>query len=465
MILFVIESYSVISPDANNVDLSQLERWYSQAGTPVVNVTQHYDASTQRFTLTLRQHTPSTPGQDASTKLPQVIPVVVGLLDATSGKEVLPSTVLRFDSAEQQFSFENITARPVLSILRDFSVPVKLELEQTDEELCLLMAHDADSFNRWDAGNRFSTKLILQMAELPLEKITQSELPVGYVNAIQSILEAGKTVGDASSTSDPSLLAYALQLPDEATLLNQMKIANIDALHAARGHVKRTLARALHAHFDAVYTKTAEKLTNEYQFVPAEVGRRRLMNTCLDFLTSLGDAAAVGRAKKQFDMCNNMTDKLAALGCLVFHLGAERDAALETFHRDAAGAPLVLNKWFAIQAGADHAGLADRVRALKTHPDFVLSNPNSARALLSTFSANLAHFHAADGSGYALVADSIMEIDKLNPQVAARLVTSFSQWRSFDAARQALVEGHLRRILAQEKLSRDTLENVQRCLK
>lgn len=430
-----------------------------------MTVTQAYDASAQRFTLILSQHTPSTPGQDASTKLPQLIPIVVGLLDATSGAEVLPSTVLRLDSAEQTFTFENIAARPVLSILRDFSAPVKLVLEQSDEELCLLMAHDTDSFNRWDAGNRFSTQLILQMAELPLAEIAQSELPAGYVTAIQSILETGKTVGDEGSTSDPSLLAYALQLPDEATLLNQMKVVDIDALHAARGHVKRTLARTLHAHFDAVYAKTAEKMTNEYQFIPAEVGRRRLMNTCLDYLTSLGDAAAVGRAKKQFDMCNNMTDKLAALSCLVSTLGPEREAALEVFHRDAAGAQLVLNKWFAIQAGADHAGLVDRVRALKAHPDFLLSNPNSARALLSTFSSNLAHFHAADGSGYALVADSIIEIDKLNPQVAARMVTSFSQWRSFDAARQALVEGHLRRILSQEKLSPDVLENVQRCLK
>jgi len=447
------------------VALSQLERWYSQAGTPVVTVSQKYDAATQRFTLSLSQHTPSTPGQDQASKLPQLIPVVVGLLDATSGAEVLPSTVLRLETTSQEFSFDNITARPVLSILRDFSAPVKLVIEQSDEELCFLMAHDTDSFNRWDAGNRFSTKLILQLAEQPLETIAQNELPEGFVRAIEAILDTAKTAGDAGNTADPSLLAHALQLPDEATLLNQMKVANIDTLHAARRHVKRTLAHKLHAHFEAAYNKAAEKMSTEYQFVPAEVGRRRLLNTCLDYLSSVGDAASVARAKKQFDTCTCMTDKLSALCYLVSSPGPERDAALEAFHRDAAGATLVLNKWFAIQANADHAGLADRVRELKSHPDFVLSNPNSARSLLNTFSLNLAHFHAANGSGYALVAESIIEIDKLNPQVAARLVTSFSQWRSFDTARQGLMEAQLKRILAQEKLSRDTFENVQRCLK
>lgn len=444
--------------DANGVDLSQLERWYSQAGTPEVTVEQKYDSAAQRFTLKLSQHTPSTPNQPLESKQPQLIPVVVGLLDATTGAEVLPSTVLQFSQAVQEFTFDNIAARPVLSALRDFSAPVKLQLEQTDDELCFLMAHDTDSFNRWDAGNRYFTKLILQLADLPLDAIQTAEVPPSLVTAVRTVLGS---VGSA----DPSLLAYALQLPDEATLLNQMKVINIDSLHTARGQVKRALASLLQEDFQRVYDISSQGLSSEYQFTPAEVGRRRLQNTCLEYLTAVGDQPAIARAKQQLDAATCMTDKLCALSCLVSHQCAETEEALQTFHKDAAGASLVLNKWFTIQATANHAGVVSKVKQLKMHPDFTLSNPNRARSLIGAFSANLYYFHSADGTGYEFVADSIIEIDKLNPQVAARMVTAFAPWRTFDESRRGLMEAQLRRILAQEKLSRDTFENTQRCLK
>lgn len=444
------------------MDLSQLERWYSQAGTPVVAIQQSYDAAAQRFTLKMSQHTPSTPGQPQESKLPQLIPVVVGLLDAATGAEIVPSTVLRFSQPEQEFSFDNIAARPVLSALRDFSAPVKLQLEQTDEELCFLMAHDTDSFNRWDAGNRYFSKLILGLAEqLPADQIggaSTEALPAALVDAVRAVLNS---VG----TADPSLLAYALQLPDEATLLNQMRVVNIDSLHAACRYVKRSLATLLQAEFARVYDGAAQGLASEYKFTPAEVGRRRLQNTCLEYLTTLGGTSAIALAKRQFDAATCMTDKLCALSCLVSHQTTETEEALQTFHRDAAGASLVLNKWFTIQATADHDGLVGKVKELKSHPDFTLSNPNRARSLIGAFSANLYHFHAADGSGYEFVADSIIEIDRLNPQVAARMVTAFAQWRSFEAGRGGLMEAQLRRVLAQENLSRDTYENTLRCLK
>jgi aminopeptidase N len=286
-----------------------------------------------------------------------------------------------------------------------------------------------------------------------------------FINAVRSSLQSAARFQDPESGVDPSLAAYALQLPDEATLLNQMSVVDIDRLHAARSHVKRTLATQLHAEFEAVYATAAAGLASAYQFTPAEVGRRRLQNTCLEYLSCLDTPAARSRAKSQFDACTCMTDKLAALSCLASSPSVETDAALADFYRDAAGSNLVLNKWFMTQAYADHASVLDNVRALKSHPDFLLSNPNRARSLIGAFTANLYHFHAADGRGYEFVADCIIEIDRLNPQVAARMVTAFAQWRAYDAGRQALMQAQLRRIQDQEKLSKDTLENVLRCLK
>jgi aminopeptidase N len=451
--------------DANGADLSQLERWYSQAGTPHVLITQHYDAAAQRLTLRCRQHTPATPNQPFETKLPQLIPIVVGLLDRETGREIVPSTVLCFTQAEQEFHFDNLPAHPVVSALRDFSAPVKLELAQTDAELCLLMAHDTDPFNRWEAGNRYFTKLILSLAAHPVDTIRQATLPETLVQAVRTNLQAAAAFGDSGSNVDSSLAAYALQLPDLATLINEMSVVDIDQLHAARTHVQHTLATALATELKAVYYAASAHLSAPYQFVPAEVGRRRLQNTCLEYLTCQGGPAAATLAKNQFDRAGCMTDKLAALRALASQPDTEEaQAALAAFYEAARGTPLVVNKWFAIQAGADHPAVLQRVQELKQHPDFLLSNPNRARSVINTFAHNLPHFHAADGSGYAFVADCILELDPLNPTVAARMVTVFSQWKDFAGERRGLMEAQLRRILAQEKLSKDTFENVQRCL-
>lgn len=430
-----------------------------------MQASQHYDAAAQRLTLRFRQHTPATPNQPAEQKLPQLIPIVVGLLDRDTGKEIVPSTVLRFSEGEQEFHFDNLSAQPVVSALRNFSAPVKLELEQTDAELCLLMAHDTDPFNRWEAGNRYFTKLILGLAGQPVESIAATALPEALVQAVRVTLQSAARFQEPNSGVDPSLIAYALELPDLATLINEVSVTDIDRLHAAHTHVQRSLATTLATEFRTVYDLASVRLEDAYQFVPSEVGRRRLQNTCLEYLTCQGGAAAAQLAKNQFDRAACMTDKLAALRALAsLPDTAEAKAALETFYQEAAGMTLVVNKWFAIQASADHPTVLQRVKELKQHPDFLLSNPNRARSLISRFTANLPHFHAADGSGYAFVADSILELDALNPQVAARMVTAFAQWKDFDANRRGLMEAQLRRVLAQERLSKDTLENVQRCL-
>ena len=259
-------------------------------------------------------------------------------------------------------------------------------------------------------------------------------------------------------------MAYALQLPADASLMQAVDVVHVEKLVAARRRVKRALAQQLMAEFEAVYALTSSAET-EYKFTPAEVARRRLRNTCLDFLTSLGTESALQRASAQYTTATCMTERIAALGCLSSHPGALRDAAVAHFHKFAEGDSLVLNKWFAVQAGADLPDLLTRVKELQQHPDFLISNPNRARSLLSTFAANLPHFHAADGSGYVFTADNIIVIDSLNPQVAARMALAFSQWTRFDDARQALMRAQLERIRATTGLSKDTLEVVSRCLK
>jgi len=363
---------------------------------------------------------------------------------------------------------------PVLSILRDFSAPVQVissppESMTGDEELIFLMAHDTDSFNKWDAGNRYYTRLILSLAE-GSESIDQCVVPESFIEAIRIILQSA-----GNEKVDQSLTAYALQLPDLTTLLNQMKKIDIDRLVAARKAVKKAVAERLRAELMKVYEATAAKEGAVYEFSPQEVGRRRLHSTCLDFLSSIDSGRIAAKlAKKQFDCANCMTDKLSSLACLVscsgklgLELGCvqDKEEALSKFYTDAGSNALVVNKWFAIQAMADYDGVLDDVKRLKTHPDFTISNPNRARSLISTFCGNLAHFHSPDGQGYRFLTDSVLEIDRVNPQVAARMVSSFAQWKKFDVIRAELMRLELEKILAAESLSSDTFEVVNRCLK
>lgn len=459
--------------DANGRDLSQMERWYSQAGTPVVTLSQEYDAEKQRFVLRAAQYTPTTPGegQRREDKQPVLIPLVTALLHPETGALLLTDDkqgerVLLLTESEQEFVFENIPVRPVVSTLRGFSAPVNVEITQSDEELVLLMAHDTDAFNRWDASNRYYSRLVLDLAASVAteEAIAKYVLPAQFVRAIESMLT--RALQDGVEKTDCSLLGYALQVPDLMTLMNQLSTVDIDAVYHARMHVKREVARLLRPLFEQVYAATTVSADHAFAFNPQEVGRRRLHNTCLDFLAALGDDAVQRLAKKQFDDANCMTDKIAAMHALASLPGVHRDEALLAFHRDAAGNALVLNKWFAIQASADYPTLLEDVKALKSHPDFLLSNPNRARSLLSTFGLlNHFRFHEKSGAGYAFLAESILELDKINPQVAARLLAAFAQWKKFDAARRELMQAQLERIKSEENLSPDTFEIVSRYLK
>ncbi len=454
------DDFRAAMADANNIDLTQFERWYSQAGTPVVTIDTNYDGDNKSFTIKLKQRCPTTPGpgQKEEEKKPFHMPVSIGLLSATTGAEILPTVVKQFTEEEQTFVFNDVAEEPVASIFRGFSAPVKIESKQSDEELAFLMAHDTDSFNKWDAAYRLASNVIMKLTELnSIEDINKASIPTTLTDAIRTLLTS------CDMNSDLGITALTIILPDLSALSQSMDVIDVEKLVAARGRVKKVLGSALKSELEAVYAMLAPK--GPYVFSSAESGRRKLRNTVLEYLSASKDSEAAARAKAQFDSSDCMSDNIAALASLVGNNCRERDEALSTFHAKANGDALVLNKWFAIQAMADTPNQIERVKALKQHKDFLLSNPNRCRSLLGTFAANLPHFHAADGEGYKFVADTIIELDKLNPQVAARMAGCFSQWKRFDSKRQDLMKAELIKIKSAAGLSKDTLEIVTRCLK
>ncbi|HBK09412.1 MAG TPA: aminopeptidase N [Acetobacteraceae bacterium] len=443
--------------DASGVDLTDFKLWYHQAGTPEVSVEDAYDPATKRYSLTLRQTTKPTPGQPV--KQPQVIPVAMGLLDgngqelatrlegepaAISGTRVLLAT-----GAENRFEFVDVASPPVPSLLRDFSAPVKLS-GLTPDRLRFLAAHDTDPFVRWESGQQFATAALLEM----VAKIQAGEEPA----VDHALIEAAAAALD----QEPAFAAEALALPGEATLADRMDVVDADAIHVARDMVRAAIGRALADRLRATY----DTLTDHagYSIDGPAIGRRSLRNACLSYLVASGDKAAVSLAKAQFDAAQSMTDVLAALGILSGVDCQERTDALAAFYAAWKTDPLVLDKWFAIQALSPLPDTIQAVEALKRHPDFDLRNPNRIRALISSFAGNQVRFHDASGAGYRLYADTIIQLDPTNGQVAARMVSPLGQWRRFDAARQGLMKAQLQRILDLPGLSRNTFEMASKSL-
>ncbi len=452
-----IDDFVQAMQDASGVDLTDFKLWYHQAGTPEVSVEDSYDPATKRYSLILRQTTQPTPGQPV--KKPQVIPVAMGLLDgngqelatrlvgesaAVSGTRVLLAT-----EAENRFEFVDVASPPVPSLLRDFSAPVKLS-GLTPDRLRFLAAHDTDPFVRWESGQQFATAALLEM----VAKIQAGEEPA----IDHALIEAAAAALD----QDPAFAAEALALPGEATLADRMDVVDADAIHTARDRVRAAIGRALADRLRATY----DALTDHegYSIDGPAIGRRSLRNACLSNLVASGDTQAVALAKAQFDAGQNMTDVLAALGILSGVDCQERTDALASFYAAWRNDPLVLDKWFGIQALSPLANTIQAVEALKRHPDFDLRNPNRIRALISSFAGNQVRFHDASGAGYRLYADTILQLDPTNGQVAARMVSPLGQWRRFDPARQGLMKAQLQRILDLPGLSRNTFEMASKSL-
>ena len=447
--------------DANDVDLSQFARWYSTNGTPMVKYESKYDDEAKTFYLTL--------SQESNSEEPLHIPVSVGLLDKVTGKEVVPTKVLELKEQKQTFEFPGLDGEVLPSLLRGFSAPVKLVGSSDDEEkeLSFLAANDSDGFNRWESGQKLYTSLIFQtMRGEQSESKTQD-----YVfEAFQRSL--------ALDTDDYSIQAYALIPPSESTLAESLDVVDPVALHKARGDVRKSLARKFYSEIKAKYDELTSAMQGNggeaIEIDAKSIGQRRLHNVLLDYLCTVKETpeereVASKLAMDQFESSYGMTDRYAALLCLVSMDGEEsvvarRDAALQKFYDDASGDALILDKWFTAQALADLPDVLDRVKALVDHPDFKLSNPNRCRSLISVFSMNAAHFHAEDGEGYKFMGDIVAQVDKLNPQMSSRMGGSLIQWRRYSEERGALMKAELKK-LAEMKLSNDLFEVVSRGLK
>ncbi|ABR89054.1 Aminopeptidase N [Janthinobacterium sp. Marseille] len=447
--------------DANGRDLTQFERWYSQAGTPRVKVTTSYDADQQTYDITLAQSCPPTPGQ--AKKQPFHIPVAIGLLDgkgrdmplSLKGHGGQPTTlVLELTATQQTFHFTNVTEQPVPSLLRNFSAPVVLEYDYSDADLAFLMAHDSDAFNRWEAGQRLATRRLLALTETAQKAGSTLSVDVALGDSLRASLN--------DATLDPAFRDTVLTLPAETVIAEQMEVIDPQAIHTARRFLRLSLAKDLRKDFSRVYA--ANQTDGPYSPDAASSGKRALKNLALSYLAELDDADAHALAQAQYDAANNMTDRMAALAALANSQAPGRAAALAKFYSDFEQEPLVIDKWFSLQAMARTTDVA-AVRTLMKHPAFSIKNPNRARSLIFSFcNGNPSRFHAADGSGYAFWAEQVIALDAINPQVAARLARSLDRWRKYAPALQEKMRAALQQVADTAKLSKDTREVVGKSL-
>lgn len=447
--------------DANGVDLTYFKRWYGQSGTPVVDVKTDYDAAQKRYSLQFTQHTPAT--ADQKEKLPLLIPITTGLL-SSEGKtiplkllneaEISDEKVLLLRDETQTFVFEQVTAEPVPSLLRGFSAPVKLQIDYSLEQLAFLMQYDTDGFNRWDASQRLFTQVILSLVKSYTRK---SEWNVAQVvfDAIGAVL--------SQRDADKSMVAMMLTLPSEAFLAEQMLPIAVQEIHEAREFLRLQLAQKFFAEWEQCYLANSEQ--GPYSADAQSIARRSLKNVALGYLMAVADEKAQHYAQQQFNSAHNMTDELGALRLLVHSPSVDAQAHLASFYSKWQHEALVIDQWFACQATAPVSNALDQVKQLMQHSAFEMTNPNRVRALIANFcNGNPAQFHRADGLGYQFLADIVIALNKLNPQIASRMLSALTRWKKYDAQRQQLQRDALTRIRAQEGLSPDVFEVVSKSL-
>lgn len=456
-----VEQFIQCFADVSSRDMTQFMRWYSQAGTPEVTAVGRFDAAAKTYTLACKQTVPPTPNQPA--KLPMVIPLVTGLI-GKDGRD-LPLTladggkiergVLVLSETEQTFTFAGIMERPVLSINRGFSAPIKLNSDLDAADLAFLAAHDSDPFNRWQA---------LQTAAMRLLTDNVARLRAGEAPRHDDALLAAMAAILDDATLEPAFVSLTLTPPGEGDIARDIgRDIDPDAIYRARLSLRGDIGRHLGDALAKVYDRMAT--TGAYSPDASSAGRRTLRNAALDLLAVNAAPDAVDRAARQYDAADNMTDRMAALATLSQHHVPERSRALADFYRRYATDALVVDKWFSLQAATAHADTLSHVRALTGHPAFSFTNPNRVRALIGAFAqGNPTQFNRADGAGYDFVADTILALDPKNPQLAARMATAFRTWRTLETGRQAKAQAALQRIKATAKLSRDLSDIVERAL-
>ncbi|XP_027340201.1 puromycin-sensitive aminopeptidase isoform X2 [Abrus precatorius] len=464
------EDFFAAMRDANDADFANFLQWYSQAGTPVVKVNTSYNPEAHTFSLKISQETPPTPGQPV--KEPVFIPVAVGLLGSngkdiplrsvyhngilqsiSSNDQLVFTTVLRVTKKEEEFIFTDISERPVPSLLRGYSAPIRLESDLTNSELFFLLANDSDEFNRWEAGQVLARKLMLNLVD-DLQHNKPLVLNPNFVDGFKRIL--------CDSSLDKEFVAKAITLPGEGEIMDMMKVADPDAVHAVRIFIRKQLASELRSEF--LRTVENNRSSEEYVFNHPNMARRALKNVALAYLACLEEQEFTELALHEYKTATNMTEQFAALAAISQNPGKTRDDVLADFYGKWQHDFLVVNKWFALQAMSDAPGNVENVRKLLNHPAFDLRNPNKVYSLIGGFCGSPVNFHAKDGSGYEFLGEIVLQLDKLNPQVASRMVSAFSRWRRYDEYRQKLAKAQLEKIMSSNGLSENVFEIASKSL-
>ncbi|MDE2283806.1 MAG: aminopeptidase N [Hyphomicrobiales bacterium] len=455
-----VEQFIQCFADVSGRDFSQFMLWYTQAGTPEIRVAPHYDARAKTFRLDLTQTVPPTPGQPE--KAPMLIPLSVGLVGQNGADlplmidgKVLPRNVIDLSQPGQSFVFTGVAERPILSLNRGFSAPVRLILPIEPNDLRFLATHDCDPFNRWQAAQTLAMSLLTaNVAAL------RGGTPTGGIDGLTAAL--GTILSDA--TLEPAFVALTLTPPSENDIAREIgRDIDPEAIFVARRNLRVAIGRSLAG---ALAEKYRQMMTpGPYRPDAASAGRRSLKNVCLDLMTASEDDQPITLAFSQYQSADNMTDRMAALETLASHDRPERTQALEDFYATYQGDPLIIDKWLALQAAIPEPGTLDRVRALTAHPAFSMANPNRVRALIGSFAqVNHTQFNRPDGAGYDFVADTVLALDPKNPQVAARLMGAFRSWRVLEPRRRERAEATLRRVATVPSLSRDVTDIVARTL-
>ena len=461
------EEFVKAMEDASGIDLAQFRRWYSQAGTPAVNVSGSYDELEKTYTLDVEQSCLATPGQQE--KLPFHIPVAVSLLgdagslpltlrDTPANPETGDNTelVLNVSQQRQQFVFENVQEQPVPSLLRGFSAPVNLSFDYSQDDLLFIMGNDSDGFCRWNACQQLGVQALQDMMDC-WRKGAEMKFSPELITAFRNLL--------SDDSLDKAMVALMLTLPSEAYLAEISPVADVHAIYTARTNARLQIAQALKAELLAVYQQL--DTGQAYQPSTEQIARRSLKNLSLAYLMLLETAEVRDLCVKQFEGSQNMTDVMAAFVSLINSgFGVEKAAALQSFYDQWHGEALVLNQWLMVQATCSVPGTLDHVKTLMQHPGFDIKNPNKVRALIGAFCGqNAVNFHQPDGAGYRFLADQIITLNELNPQIAARLVNPLSKWRKYPQASQNMMKTELQRILQEADLSKDVYEVVSKSLK
>ncbi|XP_030530335.1 puromycin-sensitive aminopeptidase isoform X2 [Rhodamnia argentea] len=464
------EDFFAAMRDANDAEFSNFLLWYSQAGTPTVKVTSSYNAEAHTFSLKFCQEVPPTPGQPV--KEPMFIPVSVGLLDST-GKDMplssvhhdgtlqsiakdgqpVYSTVLRVTKKEEEFVFADVHERPIPSLLRGFSAPIRLESDLAESDLFFLLAHDSDEFNRWEAGQVLARKLMLTLVA-DFQQKKPLVLDPKFVHGLGSILR--------DPSLDKEFIAKAITLPGEGEIMDMMDVADPDAAHAVRVFIRKQIAQELKG--DLISTVENNRSSDGYVFNHDNMARRALKNIALAYLAALDDPECTALAMHEYQTATNMTEQFAALAAIAQNPTKTREEVLADFYSKWQHDFLVVNKWFALQAMSNIPGNVENVRNLLNHPAFDLRNPNKVYSLIGGFCGSPVNFHAKDGSGYKFLGEVVVQLDKINPQVASRMVSAFSRWRRYDGTRQNLAKAQLEMIMSTNGLSENVFEIASKSL-